>query len=67
MLGDEDGVWEKESGFCMPIMLLIIFIVVIIVIIIVIILILLKVNKKKKAAPGAKAKGKMIKAKPSVV
>ena len=67
VLGDEDGVWEKESGFCMPIMLLIIFIVVIIVIIIVIILILLKVNKKKKAAPGAKAKGKMIKAKPSVV
>lgn len=63
VLGDEDGVWGKETGLCMSIVVLILLIVMVIVIIVVIVVILLKVNKKKKAVPGGKTKGKVIKAK----
>ena len=47
VLGDTDGVWERERGVCIPIIVLVFVVAVCILIVFIIISVLLKVNKKK--------------------
>ena len=55
VLGEKDGVWEKASGFCMPVMAIVLIVVVVIVIIVVVVFLLLR-TRSKKAVGGVKGK-----------
>ena len=55
VLGEKDGVWEKASGFCMPVLAIVLIVVVVIVIIVVVVFLLLR-TRSKKAVGGVKGK-----------
>ncbi|KAK8819266.1 hypothetical protein WA577_003732 [Blastocystis sp. JDR] len=46
VLGEKDGVWQKASGFCMPVMAIVLIVVVVIVIVVVVFLLLRTRSKK---------------------
>ena len=56
ILGTEDGVWEKASGFCISIATIVILVVIAIIVIAIVILILVRISKKKHAVGGVKGK-----------
>ncbi|OAO16999.1 hypothetical protein AV274_1253 [Blastocystis sp. ATCC 50177/Nand II] len=55
VLGEKDGVWEKASGFCMPVLAIVLIVVVVIVIIVVVVFLLIR-TRSKKAVGGVKGK-----------
>ena len=57
VLGEKDGVWQKASGFCMPVMAIVLIVVVAIVIIAVVVFLIVRTTRKSKAVGGVK-KGK---------
>ena len=56
VLGAEDGVWEKASGYCISVATIVILVLVAIAAIVVVVFILMRTNKKAKAVGGAKGK-----------
>ena len=56
VLGEKDGVWEKASGFCMPVMAIVLIVVVVIVIIAVVVFLLMRTTRSAKAVGGVKGK-----------
>lgn len=46
-LGDMDGVWGRERGFCIPIIVLVFIVAICIMVVFIIIIILVKINKRK--------------------
>ena len=54
VLGEKDGVWQKASDFCMPVMAIVLIVVVVIVIVVVVFLLLR--TRSKKAVGGVKGK-----------
>ena len=57
VLGEKDGVWQKATGFCMPVMTIVLIVVVVIVIIAVVVFLIVRTTRKSKAVGGVK-KGK---------
>ena len=57
VLGEKDGVWQKATGFCMPVMAIVLIVVVVIVIIAVVVFLIVRTTRKSKAVGGVK-KGK---------
>ena len=55
VLGEEDGVWQKATGYCMPVMLIVLLVVVVIVIVVVVVFLLMRSGKKAKAVGGVKS------------
>ena len=55
MLGETDGVWQKASGFCMPVMMIVILVLVVIIIVVVVVFLLMRTGKKAKAVGGVKS------------
>ena len=57
VLGEKDGVWQKATGFCMPVMAIVLIVVVVIVIIAIVVFLIVRTTRKSKAVGGVK-KGK---------
>ena len=55
VLGETDGVWQKASGFCMPVMMIVILVLVVIIIVVVVVFLLMRMGKKAKAVGGVKS------------
>ena len=55
VLGETDGVWQKASGFCMPVMMIVILVLVVIIIVVVVVFLLMRTGKKAKAVGGVKS------------
>ena len=55
VLGEKDGVWQKATGFCMPVMAIVLIVVVVIVIIAVVVFLLMR-TRSAKAVGGVKGK-----------
>ena len=55
VLGETDGVWQKASGFCMPVMMIVILVLVVIIIVVVVLFLLMRMGKKAKAVGGVKS------------
>lgn len=58
VLGEKDGEWQKEKGFCMSVGAIVILIVVVVVVIAIVVIILMKTKGKTKAVGGVKGKSK---------
>jgi len=55
VLGETDGVWQKASGYCMPVMMIVILVLVVIIIVVVVLFLLMRMGKKAKAVGGVKS------------
>ena len=56
VLGEKDGVWQKASGYCMPVMMIVILCVVAIIIIAIVVFVIMRMTRKTKAVGGVKGK-----------
>ena len=64
VLGEKDGVWQKASGYCMPVMAIVLIVVVVIIIIAVVVFLLMRTGRTAKAVGGVKGKKTAKKAAP---
>ena len=55
VLGETDGVWQKASGFCMPVMAIVLLVLAVIIIVVVVLFLLMRTGKKAKAVGGVKS------------
>ena len=54
VLGETDGVWQKASGYCMPVMMIVILVLVVIIIVVVVLFLLMRMGKKAKGSKNMK-------------